>query len=130
MTKKSKNTDIKNGMYLFISVLVATIVGSIVGRYIPDTFLGSASIIMALILGVKFLVKPIMVPKIAFASLKRSTFITYSILCGTVAEAACLAYGGLPFHEGVGPAGNGGSFCAGGGEYGSCNTCGQPGGYA
>ena len=87
--KKSKNTDIRNGMYLFISVIVATVVGSIVGRYIPDTFLGGASIIMALILGVKFLVKPIMVPKIAFASLKKSTFITYSILCGTAVGFIC-----------------------------------------
>ena len=87
--RKSKNTDIKNGLPLFISVMVATIIGSIVGRYIPNSLIGNGSIIMAIILGIKFLVKPIMVPKIAFASPKRSTFIAFSVLCGTVVGFIC-----------------------------------------
>ena len=47
--RKSKNTDIKNGMYLFVSVMVATVIGSIVGRYMPNSFLGIASIVMAIV---------------------------------------------------------------------------------
>jgi len=87
--KRSKNTDIKNGMFLFVAVIVATIVGSIVGRYLPDSFLGSASIISGIILGIKFLIKPVLVPKIAFSTIKRGTFITYSIIAGTMIGFIC-----------------------------------------
>lgn len=56
---KNKNIDIKNGILMMISTMIFTYIFSYFAKFIPSNTLGSTSIIMTILLGVKFLVKPI-----------------------------------------------------------------------
>ena len=57
---KNKNIDLKNGVIMLISVLVFTLIGSFVASFVPDSTMGSFSKFMTLMVGIKFIVKPIM----------------------------------------------------------------------
>ncbi len=56
---KSKNIDIKNGIVMLISVLVFTLIGSFIASYIPNGAMGNFSKFMTLLVGLKFIFKPI-----------------------------------------------------------------------
>ncbi|MGL5641178.1 MAG: sulfite exporter TauE/SafE family protein [Paraclostridium sp.] len=56
---KNKNIDIKNGIVMMISTMIFTYIFSYFAKYIPSNALGSSSIIMTILLGIKFLIKPI-----------------------------------------------------------------------
>lgn len=56
---KNKNIDIKNGIVMMISTMIFTYIFSYFAKFIPSNTLGSSSIIMTILLGVKFLTKPI-----------------------------------------------------------------------
>ena len=60
---KNKNLDIKNGLVMMAAVLVFTLVGSWVSSLLPGTLMGGFSIFMTLLLGIKFLVRPVMTTK-------------------------------------------------------------------
>ena len=57
--KKHKNIDIKNGIIMMICVLIFTMVGSFVSSFVPSNAMGTTSTFMTLILGIKFIVKPV-----------------------------------------------------------------------
>jgi len=79
---KHKNLDIKNGIIMLISVLVFTLVGSFIASRVPNRSMGSFSVIMTLLLGIKFLVKPVMTTKENQADKDLKTKVIQSILCG------------------------------------------------
>lgn len=56
---KSKNIDLKNGIIMLISVLIFTLIGSFVASHIPNGAMGNFSKIMTLLVGLKFIFKPI-----------------------------------------------------------------------
>lgn len=56
---KSKNIDLKNGIIMLISVLIFTLIGSFVASKIPNGAMGNFSKIMTLLVGLKFIFKPI-----------------------------------------------------------------------
>ena len=60
---KHKNLDIKNGLIMMVSVLAFTVVGSYVSSLVPSTTMGSFSVFMTFLLGIKFIVKPVMTTK-------------------------------------------------------------------
>ena len=60
---KNKNLDIKNGIIMMVSVLVFTMVGSYVASLVPSTTMGGFSVFMTLLLGVKFIIRPVMTTK-------------------------------------------------------------------
>ena len=62
---KSGNLDIKNGAVMMASVLCFTLVGSYVASLVPGTTMGGFSTFMTLLLGVKFIVRPVMTTKSA-----------------------------------------------------------------
>lgn len=80
---KHKNLDIRNGLVMMIAVLLFTMVGSWVSSLVPSTTMGSFSVFMTMMLGVKFLVKPVMTTKEAMAQVDPKTRLRQSILCGT-----------------------------------------------
>lgn len=86
---KSKNLDIKNGLIMMVSVLCFTMVGSYVASVVPKTTMGSFSTVMTLLLGVKFIVKPVTEPKTRLknATAKQNTI--RSILGGSVVGFIC-----------------------------------------
>ena len=60
---KNKNLDIKNGIIMMISVLTFTVVGSYIASLLPDATMGSFSVFMTFLLGIKFIVRPVMITK-------------------------------------------------------------------
>ena len=58
--KKHGNIDLKSGIYMMISTMVFTLVGSYIASFLPQSTMGSASIYLTVLLGVKFIIKPVM----------------------------------------------------------------------
>ena len=86
---KNKNIDIKNGIIMMIAVLCFTLVGSFVASIVPKTTMGNFSVFMTLLLGVKFIVKPVVEPKQRFSSATAKQKAIRSIICGTVVGFIC-----------------------------------------
>ncbi len=80
---KNKNLDIKNGIVMMVSVLVFTMVGSFVASLVPNQTMGSFSVFMTMILGVKFIVKPVMTTKEAMAAVSPKKRFMQSVVCGS-----------------------------------------------
>lgn len=57
---KNKNLDIRNGLIMMVSVLLFTVVGSYIASLLPSHTMGSFSVFMTFLLGIKFIVKPVM----------------------------------------------------------------------
>lgn len=56
---KNKNIDIKNGIVMLITTLIFTAIGSYLASLVPQKTLGDFSVYMTLLLGIKFIVKPV-----------------------------------------------------------------------
>lgn len=56
---KNKNIDIKNGIVMLITTLIFTAIGSYLASFISQKTLGNFSVYMTLLLGIKFIVKPV-----------------------------------------------------------------------
>ena len=78
---KNKNLDIKNGVVMMASVLLFTVVGSYVSSLVPSAAMGNFSVFMTLLLGIKFIVKPVMTTKEDMAAIPLKTRIIKSALC-------------------------------------------------
>ena len=79
---KNKNLDIRNGIVMMLSVLCFTFVGSYVASRVPNTTMGSFSVFMTFLLGVKFIVKPVMTTKESMAAVSPRKRFVQSLLCG------------------------------------------------
>ena len=86
---KNKNLDIKNGVVMMASVLLFTVVGSYVSSLVPSAAMGNFSVFMALLLGIKFIVKPVMTTKEDMAAIPLKTRIIKSALCGAAVGFIC-----------------------------------------
>lgn len=86
---KNKNLDIKNGLVMMGAVLAFTVVGSYVSSLVPSTTMGSFSVIMTFLLGVKFIVKPVMTTKEKMLSVSMKKRVIQSLLCGTLIGFIC-----------------------------------------
>ena len=60
---KNKNLDIKNGLIMMAAVLIFTLVGSYIASFVPSQTMGGFSTFMTMLLGIKFIVKPVMATK-------------------------------------------------------------------
>ena len=80
---KNKNLDIKNGIPMMLTVLVFTVVGSWVSSLVPGGTMGSFSVFMTLLLGIKFIVKPVMTTKETMEAADPKKRLLQSVLCGT-----------------------------------------------
>ena len=86
---KNKNLDIKNGIVMMLSVLVFTTVGSYVSSLVPSTTMGSFSVIMTMLLGVKFIIKPVMTTKESMQKIDKKTQSVRSIFSGAMIGFIC-----------------------------------------
>ena len=86
---KNKNLDIKNGLIMMASVLVFTVVGSYVSSLVPSTAMGNVSVFMTLLLGIKFIVKPVMTTKEAMMDVSAKKRAIQSIFCGVLIGFIC-----------------------------------------
>ena len=86
---KNKNLDIKNGLIMMFSVLVFTVVGSYVSSLVPSTTMGNFSVFMTFLLGIKFIVKPVMTTKEKMESISPKKRVIQSIICGIIIGFIC-----------------------------------------
>lgn len=86
---KNKNLDIKNGMVMMITVLLFTMVGSFVASKVPDRTMGNFSVFMTFLLGIKFIVKPVMNTKEAMADISAKKRIVQSVVSGMLVGFIC-----------------------------------------
>lgn len=86
---KNKNIDIKNGIIMMISVLCLTLVGSYVASIVPNTVMGNFSVFMTFLLGIKFIVKPVMTTKEKMESVSKKKRFIQSIICGSIIGFIC-----------------------------------------
>ena len=86
---KNKNLDIRNGIIMMLSVLLFTVVGSFIASLLPSATMGGFSVFMTFLLGVKFLVKPVMTTREAMASVSPKKRATQSIVCGVLIGFIC-----------------------------------------
>lgn len=86
---KNKNLDIKNGILMMLSVLCFTVVGSYVSSLVPATTMGSFSVFMTLLLGIKFIVKPVMTSKEDMEKADPKKRAVQSLVCGALVGFIC-----------------------------------------
>ena len=86
---KNKNLDIKNGVVMMASVLLFTVVGSYVSSLVPSAAMGNFSVFMTLLLGIKFIVKPVMTTQEDMAAILLKNRIIKSALCGAAVGFIC-----------------------------------------
>ncbi len=86
---KHKNLDIRNGLIMMASVLAFTVVGSYVASLLPSATMGTFSVFMTLLLGIKFIVKPVMTTKEAMEGVSPRKRAIQSLLCGMIIGFIC-----------------------------------------
>lgn len=86
---KNKNLDIRNGMVMMVTVLIFTLFGSWIASLVPNTTMGSFSVFMTLLLGIKFIVKPVMTTKESMSAVSAKKRIVQSVVCGTIVGFIC-----------------------------------------
>ena len=86
---KNKNLDIKNGIIMMLSVLAFTVVGSYVASLLPSQTMGSFSVFMTFLLGIKFIVRPVMTTKEAMEGVSAKKRAIQSLICGCLIGFIC-----------------------------------------
>ena len=86
---KNKNLDVRNGLIMMGSVLVFTVVGSYVASLLPSATMGGFSVFMTFLLGIKFIVRPVMATKEAMESVSAGKRAVQSVICGVVIGFIC-----------------------------------------
>lgn len=87
--RKNKNLDVKNGLVLMAFVLMFTLVGSYAASLLPNSTMGSFSVFMTMLLGIKFIVKPVMTTKEAMDAIPKKTRIIKSVIFGSMIGFIC-----------------------------------------
>ena len=79
---KNKNLDIRNGLLMMAAVLAFTVVGSYVASLVPSRTMGSFSVLMTMLLGIKFIIRPVMTTREAMQNVSKKKRMVQSIVCG------------------------------------------------
>ena len=86
---KNKNLDIRNGLIMMCSVLAFTVVGSYVASLVPSATMGGFSVFMTFLLGIKFIVKPVMTTKETMLAVSSGKRAVQSVICGVMIGFIC-----------------------------------------
>ena len=86
---KNKNLDVRNGIIMMVSVLLFTVVGSYVSSLVPSATMGNFSVFMTFLLGIKFIVKPVMTTKESMESVSARKRAVQSVICGIAIGFIC-----------------------------------------
>lgn len=86
---RHKNLDIRNGLIMMAAVLLFTVVGSFLASLLPAQTMGTFSVFMTFLLGVKFIVRPVMTTKESMAQVSPQKRAVQSILCGMMIGLIC-----------------------------------------
>ncbi len=86
---KNKNLDIKNGLVMMAAVLCFTLVGSWISSLVPNSAMGGFSVFMTLLLGIKFIVRPVMTTKESMKDKDPKKRFLQSVVCGVAIGFIC-----------------------------------------
>lgn len=86
---KNKNLDIRNGLVMMGAVLLFTLAGSWAASRVPNTTMGSFSVFMTMLLGIRFLVRPVMTTKEAMAKVSVRKRVFQSLVSGSAVGFIC-----------------------------------------
>ena len=86
---KNKNLDIKNGLVMMVFVLGFTILGSYVSSLLPSMTMGTFSVVMTFLLGVKFIFKPVLGVKESVQNETNKKKLIKSIIFGILIGFIC-----------------------------------------
>ena len=86
---KNRNLDIRNGLVMMVSVLAFTMVGSWISSRVNNQVMGGASVFMTMILGIKFIVKPVMTTKESMQAVSAGKRVVQSVVCGVIIGSTC-----------------------------------------
>ena len=86
---KNKNIDIRNGILMMAFVLLFTMVGSYISSKVESTTMGNFSVFMTMLLGIKFIIKPVMTTKEKMEAVSKSKRIIESIISGIFIGFIC-----------------------------------------
>lgn len=87
--RKNGNLDIRNGVIMMVSVLLLTMVGSYASSMVPNKTMGSFSVVMTLLMGIKFIVKPVMTTKETMMDVPKMKRTVQSIIWGSAVGFIC-----------------------------------------
>ena len=86
---KNKNLDIRNGLIMMFSVLAFTVIGSYIASLVPSQTMGNFSVFMTFLLGVKFIIRPVMTTKEAMQGVSAKKRAIQSMACGCLIGFIC-----------------------------------------
>lgn len=86
---KNQNLDIKNGLVMMASVLTFTVAGSYAASLVPSATMGGFSVLMTFLLGVKFIVRPVMTTRESMEGVSAKKRALQSLLCGVLIGFIC-----------------------------------------
>ena len=86
---KNKNLDIRNGLIMMFSVLTFTVIGSYIASLVPSQTMGNFSVFMTFLLGVKFIIRPVMTTKEAMQGVSAKKRAIQSLVCGCLIGFIC-----------------------------------------
>ena len=86
---KNKNLDIHNGLIMMFSVLTFTVIGSYIASLVPSQTMGNFSVFMTFLLGVKFIIRPVMTTKEAMQGVSAKKRAIQSLVCGCLIGFIC-----------------------------------------
>ena len=87
--RKNGNIDIRNGLLMMLFVLGLTMLGSFLATLVPNAAMGNFSVFMTMLLGVRFLVKPVMTTKESMNAVSARRKTVLSIVGGTGIGLIC-----------------------------------------
>ncbi len=86
---RNRNLDVRNGLVMMAAVLLFTLVGSWTASRVPNATMGGFSVFMTLLLGVRFIVKPVMTTKASMAAVSARKRACQSVVCGAGVGFIC-----------------------------------------
>ena len=86
---KNRNLDVRNGLIMMAAVLLFTVVGSYIASLLPSHTMGGFSVFMTFLLGIKFIVRPVMTTKEAMLGVSAKKRAIQSVVCGVIIGLIC-----------------------------------------
>ncbi len=86
---KNKNLDVRNSLLMMTFVLIFTVAGSFLASLVPNSAMGNFSVFMTMLLGIKFVIKPVMTTQETMAAVSTKVRRRKSILGGAGIGLIC-----------------------------------------
>lgn len=87
--KKNGNLDVKNSLVLLITVIIVTIIGSYIATFLPEQTMSGVMQIALIIIGLKFIIKPVKTTKEQMLTVSKKQRIIKSIIGGIAIGLVC-----------------------------------------